>query len=174
MEMCVNTWRERSVPPHRMPCQHSRCGLDIPDLTGVGVGSCSYDSDLQQPAVMSPLGEVDWRWGGQRRIKRWRTLLVCLKPDLCWHSRSDLQVHAALYLRRSLHQKYIYPWVKTTQITSPIIGPLGRYHISKFKYFCYRRHRISVCAFHLLQSLLSFLLCKNCSMINCCSAPTLK
>lgn len=28
--------------------------------TAVGVGNRSSDSDLQQPAVMSPLGEEDW------------------------------------------------------------------------------------------------------------------
>lgn len=68
MEMYV-TSEERSIPPHSMPCQQSRCGLDIPDLTRVGVGSCSYDSDLHQTDVMSPLGEVDWRWGGRRGDK---------------------------------------------------------------------------------------------------------
>lgn len=61
--------RGRLLNTDNMPCQQSRCGLDSPELTRVGVGSCSYDSDLQQPAVMSPLGEVDWRWGGQRGMK---------------------------------------------------------------------------------------------------------
>lgn len=65
-------WRyKRKQAPQKEPCQQAGCGLDT--QARVGAGSCS--SDLQQPAVMSPLGEEDWKWGGRRGMEKWQTLL---------------------------------------------------------------------------------------------------
>lgn len=57
-----------------------------------GVGSRSSDSDLQQLVVMSPLGEMDWRWDGRMGVERCWTLLqpACLlslnSPGDCYQT----------------------------------------------------------------------------------------